>query len=307
MKRALVLFLTAAIGLILVISYVRQAEVLKSTTTSTTAQTTTTQKFVSKFGFNYFPVLEYHHVRRPEGRWSRSPENFRADLEWLRNNNYYPMNLRDILNDFAGLPEGKMPVVLTFDDSSISQFRYLPDGTIDPECAVGILKDFHDQYPGWPMRATFFVLIETNAPSHNIFGQPEHPEYKTKKLKQLVEWGMEVGGHCYSHDRLSDVSEIFARYTLARSAKTLKDLSGQEIVSMATPMGLYPSNEAVFSGKYQKIDYDYKLVCEVSGGWQPVPDHLKFDPRHINRIQTINSEWTKFFSRKVSSLEVNPG
>jgi len=250
-----------------------------------------------KFNFNYFPVLEYHHIRRPEARWSRTPENFRADLEWLRANNYYPINLRDILSGFKGLPQGKKPVVLTFDDSSISQFRYLEDGTIDPECAVGIIKAFHEEHPDWPMRATFFVLIETNASSRNIFGQPEHPKYKEKKLKQLVKWGMEVGGHCYSHDRLSEVSEKFARYTLARSSKTLKELSGQEIISMATPMGLYPSNEAVFSGQYQKIKYDYKLVCEVSGGLQPVPDHPKFDPRHINRIQTIASEWAKFFCR----------
>ncbi len=255
-----------------------------------------------KIDFNYFPVLEYHHVRRPEARWSRSPENFRADLEWLRDNNYYPMNLRDILTGFKGLPKGKVPVILTFDDSTISQFRYLDDGSLDPECAVGVIKAFHDKYPDWPMRGTFFVLIETNAPSHNLFGQKKFAE---KKLRQLVDWGMEIGGHCYSHERLSEISEKFARWTLARSYETLSDMSGQKIVSMATPMGLYPSNEAVFSGQYQKIKYDYKLVCEVSGGMQPVPGHPKFDPRHINRIQAIGPEWTKFFGREFSSLEAN--
>lgn len=249
----------------------------------------------SSFAFKKFPVLEYHLINRPESRWTRTPENLRKDLEWLHANNYYPMNLKDILTGFKGLPKGKTPVVLTFDDSSSSQFRYLEDGTIDPDCAVGVIKAFHDEHPKtWPMRATFFVLIQTNGRDRNLFGQKSSAK---KKLKQLVKWGMEVGGHCYSHDRLSDISPKAARYTLARSAHYLKNIIGQDIVSMATPMGLYPKDESVFSGKYQKIEYDYKLVCEVAGGLQPVPTSKKFDPRHINRIQTISSEWKKFFGR----------
>jgi len=255
-------------------------------------------KTAKDFAFTKFPVLEYHLISRPEARWSRTPENFRKDLEWLYQNNYYPMNLRDILTDFAGLPVGKIPVILTFDDSSSSQFRYLKDGSLDPDCAVGVIKSFHDEHPDdWPMRATFFVLIQTNEPDRNIFGQPGHPEYKEKKLWQLTEWGMEVGSHTYSHERLSKVSPKAARYTLARSYKKLKEMSGQEIVSLATPMGLYPTDESVFSGQYQKIKYDYKLVCEVAGGFQVIPSSPQLNPYHINRIQAIDSEWKKFFGR----------
>ncbi|NQT29987.1 MAG: polysaccharide deacetylase family protein [Candidatus Saganbacteria bacterium] len=250
---------------------------------------------VQEISFKRFPVLEYHLIGRPEARWRRTPENLRGDLEWLYHNNYYPMNLKDILSGFPSLPDGKTPVVLTFDDSSSSQFRYLLDGSLDPECAVGVIRAFHEEHPGeWPMRATFFVLIQTNGPDRNLFGQPEYAE---KKLKQLVSWGMEVAGHTYSHERLSDISPKAARYALARSYLKLKELTGEEIVSMATPMGLYPSDESVFSGKYQKIDYDYKLVCEVAGGLQVVSTSPKFNPHHINRIQAIDSEWKKFFSR----------
>jgi peptidoglycan/xylan/chitin deacetylase (PgdA/CDA1 family) len=250
------------------------------------------------FAFKRFPVLEYHHIRRPEGRWSRTPENFRKDLEWLWHNNYYPMDLRDILNGFKGLPEGKVPVILTFDDSPSNQFRYLPDGSIDPECAVGIIQKFHKEHPReWPMRATFFVLIQTNDRNKNIFGQPERPEHKEKKLRQMTEWGMEVASHTYSHERLSDISPDAARYALARSYKKLKELTGEEIVSIALPMGLYPEDESVFSGHYQKIKYNYRLACEVAGGLQPVPGSPAFRPLHINRIQAIDTEWHKFFGR----------
>ena len=245
--------------------------------------------------YTRFPVLEYHLISRPEARWTRTPDNFRADLEWFLANNYYPMNLKDLLTNFKGLPAGKTPVVLTFDDSSSSQFRYLADGKLDPDCAVGIIKAFHDKHPKeWPMRATFFIVIGTNNPDRNLFGQKELAE---KKLKQLTSFGMEVASHTYWHDQLSKVKPEFARYTLAKSVKVLSDMSGQKIVSLATPMGLYPQDESVFKGKYQNIEYDLKLVCEVAGGLQVPPDCPKFNPYHINRIQTIASEWKKFFGR----------
>ena len=249
------------------------------------------------FAFTKFPVLEYHHIREPEARWSRTPDNFRKDLEWLYKNNYYPMNMKDILTNFKGLPKGKTPVVFTFDDSPSNQFRYLKDGSIDPNCAVGIIKSFHEKHPSdWPMRATFFVLIQTNGADRNLFGQKG---FEKKKLQELVKMGMEVGSHTYSHDRLSDISPKAARYTLARSSKYLKDIVGEDIVSLALPMGLYPADESVFSGKYQKITYDYKLAAEVSGGLQVDPSSPKFNPHHIARIQTIDSEWKKFFGRHI--------
>ena len=248
----------------------------------------------STLAANRFPVLEYHLIKNPEARWSRTPDNFRRDLEWLYSHNYYPFNFKDLLNNLNGLPKGKTPVILTFDDSSSSQFRYLSDGRLDPDCAVGILKAFHDQHRDWPLRATFFIVIGTNNPDRNIFGQPE---YRGKKLKQLSEWGMEVASHTYWHDRLNKTRPEMARYSLARSVDTLRKLSGQEIVSLALPMGLYPTDESIFSGQYQKVKYDLKLEAEVAGGLQPMPGSKDFNPRHIHRIQTIASEWNKFFGR----------
>ncbi|MGB9612924.1 MAG: hypothetical protein ACPL4K_01935, partial [Candidatus Margulisiibacteriota bacterium] len=61
-------------------------------------------KIFPAVAFETFPVLEYHLIGRPEGRWQRTPENFRKDLEWLYQNGYYPFNLRDVLKGFKGLP-----------------------------------------------------------------------------------------------------------------------------------------------------------------------------------------------------------
>jgi len=233
--------------------------------------------------FETFPVLEYHLIGRPEKRWQRTPEKFRADLEWLYANDYYPFNLRDCLDGFPGLPPGKKPVVLTFDDSTIGQFNYLTDGQLDPDCAVGIIKKIHDRYPAdWPLKGTFFVLIETDAADHNLFGQPESA---AKKLRQLTEWGMELGVHTYSHDRLDRLSPAAARRSIERSLMTLAKFTSQEIISLSLPLGKYPRDLSVIR--------QFKLIAEVAGGRNPV----KFDPLHVKRIQALDSEWQKFFNR----------
>ena len=235
-----------------------------------------------KIAFVKFPVLEYHMIGRPEGRWQRTPENFRSDLEWLYANNYYPLNLRDLLDGFGSVPAGRRPVVLTFDDSTTGQFNYLPDGKLDPESAAGILKAFHDKYPDWPLKATFFVLVETSAPSHNLFGQPE---LAGRKLRELSAWGMEIGAHTYSHDRLDKISAAAARRSLDRELATLAKFVSAEVVSLSVPEGKYPADLSVLA--------KFRLVTEVAGGLNPV----KYDPLHIKRIQAIDAEWRKFFRR----------
>ncbi|MGH7418303.1 MAG: hypothetical protein ACREKB_11060, partial [Candidatus Rokuibacteriota bacterium] len=81
-------------------------------------------------------ILEYHKIDYPEERWTRTPENFRRDLETLYARGYRLLALNDLLDGRITLPAGTTPVVLTFDDSSPGQFRYLQrngDLEIDPK------------------------------------------------------------------------------------------------------------------------------------------------------------------------------
>ena len=146
-------------------------------------------------------VLEYHRVGgdpyfAPE--WTISTEEMRRELEYLYENDYFPVNFRDLLRGTMDVPAGKTPVVLTFDDSSDTQFTMVREGgewVPDPHGAVGVLTDFHREHPDWPLRATFFVLPAADPPN-NLFGQPELEE---EKLRFLVENGMEVGTHTLWH------------------------------------------------------------------------------------------------------------
>ena len=106
-------------------------------------------------------VLEYHKVDYPEERWTRTPENFRRDLETLYARGYRLQSLNDLLDGKITVPAGFSPVILTFDDSSPGQFRYVEQGgtlVVDPKCAVGVLEAFIAEKPDFGRGATFFVL-----------------------------------------------------------------------------------------------------------------------------------------------------
>ena len=106
-------------------------------------------------------ILEYHKIDYPEERWTRTPENFRRDLETLYARGYRLQSLNALLDGRITTPSGTTPVVLTFDDSSPGQFRYVErNGTleIDPKCAVGVLERFIQEKPDFGRAATFFSL-----------------------------------------------------------------------------------------------------------------------------------------------------
>ena len=110
-------------------------------------------------------VMEYHRFGPKEERWTRTPANFRKDLEFFYNNGYVTINARDLADRKINIPAGKKPLVLTFDDATDVQFRYLkgsdgkPDPTkIDPDCAIGMLDAFAQKHPDFGTAGTFFVL-----------------------------------------------------------------------------------------------------------------------------------------------------
>jgi hypothetical protein len=139
-------------------------------------------------------ILEYHKIDYPEERWTRTPENFRRDLETLYARGYRLQSLNGLVEGRITVPAGTTPVVLTFDDSSAGQFRYVEhNGTleIDPKSGVGVLEAFIREKPDFGRAATFFVLPGAKAPN-NLFNQPEH---EGRKLRWLVEQGYELGNH----------------------------------------------------------------------------------------------------------------
>src|SRR5947208_3872572 len=142
-------------------------------------------------------ILEYHKIDYPEERWTRTPENFRRDLETLYAKGYRLINLGDLLDRRIALPAGTTPVVLTFDDSSPGPFRYLEkNGTleIDPKSGVGILEAFFKEHPDFGRGGTFYVLPGASPPNR-LFNQPA---LEGEKRQYLVRQGYELGSDTVS-------------------------------------------------------------------------------------------------------------
>lgn len=238
--------------------------------------------------FGLIPVLEYHKIGTPETQWTRTPANFRKDLALLQTAGFYPINLADLAAGAIEVPAGKSPIVLTFDDSSPGQFRVLDDGSVDPDCAVGIMQHAVKS-GGWASKASFYVLLDVRPDDNVIFGQPDA---QTQKLRDLVSWGYEVGGHTVTHLNLKRASLQESRKQLAVSAATIEKYVGgsYKVRTMSVPFGEYPKDDSLLaSGEYDGMTYAYKAAVEVSGGSTPSPFTAAFRPLHIPRIQVTGS------------------
>ncbi len=253
-------------------------------------------------------ILEYHQIGEPEGRWTRTPANFRRDLERLRERGYRLAGLTEVVRGNLTLPRGTSPVVLTFDDSSPGQFRYLERNgrlEIDPDSAVGILEAFARAHPDFGLRATFYVLPGAAQP-HRLFGQPEH---EARKLNYLVGRGFEIGNHTLWHANLSRYPESNVKKQLAQAQQWIGQLvPGYRLQTLALPMGAYPKelSWAITDG----VTYRHDAVLRVAGGAAPSPFSRRFDPYRLPRIQAIESEldsWLRRFERRHEERFVSDG
>ena len=237
-------------------------------------------------------ILEYHLIGEPEADWKRTAPNFRKDLEMLYENGYYPISMSNYVDGKINVPAGKTPFVMTFDDSSQGQFRYLKQGdklVIDPQCAIGMMEQFKKEHPDFPMTATFYLLPAIK-PGLRLFGQEE---YIKQKLEYLVKNGYELGNHSYWHQNLGKTDDAGVQKQLSLAVKAIQSyIPGYNIRSLALPLGVHPKNQVLeHDGAYQETKYHHDSVLLVGSGPAPSPFAAKFNPYKLERIQAGDTGW----------------
>jgi peptidoglycan/xylan/chitin deacetylase (PgdA/CDA1 family) len=256
-------------------------------------------------------ILEYHKVDQPEERWTRTPANFRGDLERLWERGYRLVALNDLLDGRIAIPRGTTPIVLTFDDSSPGQFRLIErngEWVLDPDCAVGILEAFERQHPEFGRAATFYVLPGADPPNR-LFNQKE---LAGRKLQYLAAHGYEIGNHTLWHANLAKYPERVVRGQLATAQEWIqRHVPGYRIRTLALPMGAYPRDiRWAIEGAEGQTAYRHDAILQVAGGASPSPHARAFDPFHLPRIQAIESElahWLGYFDRNPQERYVSDG
>lgn len=255
------------------------------------------------------PVMEYHRFGPKEERWTRTPDNFRKDLEFFYNNDYVTVTAGDMVEGKINIPAGKKPVVFTFDDATDQQFRYLkgPDGkikrdasgkpAIDPDCVVGMMDAFYAKHPDFGRAATFYVL-----PSGF-----EQDGVIQEKFKYLADTGREVGNHTWSHDNMSKMGVAQVEKEITKDQHFIHQQLGDSyaVRTLALPFGIAPRAEdafkAVSNGGSGADAYHFKALFLVGSNPSVSPYDKKFKPTAVPRIQGIDGKESQFltwFNRK---------
>jgi peptidoglycan/xylan/chitin deacetylase (PgdA/CDA1 family) len=256
-------------------------------------------------------ILEYHKIDYPEERWTRTPENFLRDLERLYAGGYRLMALNDLIDGRITVPAGTTPVVLTFDDSSPGQFRYLErDQTaeIDPKSGIGVLEAFIREHPDFGRAATFYVLPGASRPNR-LFDQPAH---ERRKLQYLISRGYEIGNHTLWHANLGKYDERIVREQVAEAQVWIqRHVPDYRPRTLALPHGVYPKDVAwVLNGTVKGAAYRHDAILMVAGGAAPSPFSRAFDPIHLPRIQAVERDlttWLTYFERHPDDRFVSDG
>jgi len=258
-------------------------------------------------------VLMLHSIGDEDGVWEISADSFRKDLEYLHNNDYYLVSLKDFVEGNMDVPAGKTPVVLTFDDGLNNNFNILEeDGElkIDPNCAVGIMENFKKENPDFNSTATFYIY------GTNPFRQPEYIEYK---LNFLIENGYDVGNHTYNHADLSDISnkdEIV--YQIGKQVELINEyIPDYKVDTFSIPFGLRPDEKLedfMMEGNYEGTEY--KNIAALDVGSHPSYSWVdnRFDTYRIPRIRVSSTEefqesedWYEYFENNHDKRYISDG
>jgi len=211
------------------------------------------------------PVLMYHQlVAHPAGDYDQTPAQFRIEL-----------TAGALADRRVDLPAGTSPMVLTFDDSTLSQYAELPDGRVAPNCAVGILLSVARAYGELRPVASFYV----NA--HPFGG-------RAAALRTLAHLGMELGDHTATHANLGRLDAGGVQRELARGQVVITSaVRGATVSTMALPYGVLPRHRALaHAGASAGTSYEFRGVLLVGAGPAGSPYAKGFAPEALPRMRS---------------------
>ena len=221
------------------------------------------------------PVLMYHQIiDNPRSTDDRTPAEFRAEIQMLYDEGYRPVTATDYAAGEIDLPAGTHPVVLTFDDSTISQAQIGPDGEPEPDTALGMLEAFGKEHPDFHPTGTFYV---------NTY--PE-PFVDAAVLPWLAAHGYEIGAHTRSHALLHRLSEAAVQAQIGRNVAEIEaSVPGYRVTTFATTGGIYPANrELARRGVHDGVPYEFSAVFGVDAINAFSPFSVGFNPYAIPRV-----------------------
>jgi len=202
------------------------------------------------------PILMYHNIDYKNDMLSVTPENFNAQLMFLKKRNYNVISLNELVNIFVY--NKKIPakaVVITFDDGKENNFTN----------AYRFIKAYR-------LPATMFVI-----PGHCGW-----EGYLTKQeLKEMSQNGIDIASHTLNDVWLPDCSDLQLVEEIYGSKKALEEITGKKVDFISYPLGGFN-----YKVKLAVMKSGYRGGCAVSPGRATA----NYDIYAFKRIKVTNKD-----------------
>ena len=189
------------------------------------------------------PILMFHRFSSlGSGDYNIAVSDFRKILAVLSKPEYCLIDLAEYAQaDFMEGCQGKKPFAISMDDGHPSQFRFLKNGSLDPESGLGAL------FAVFPKaRATMFLNVSNG-------GAPFGTASK-QKITWLRQHNIVIGNHSFSHSNMAKLSSA----GVVRELDAVCAYFGQGSMLLAYPYGLMPP----------KPVNTYKTKCQIQAAFR---------------------------------------
>lgn len=220
------------------------------------------------------PILMYHYIRvNPDPNdkigagLSVTPDNFNAQLDYLKNHSYQTITLDDLILALAGTKQlPARPIILTFDD--------------------GYADFYSTAFPALKQR-------QMQATAYIITGFVGKSDYLTwNQIKELDKSGLiTIGAHTVNHVDLPKVTSKIAQDEIENSKQTLAKQLGHAINHFCYPSGKY--NDATIT---LVKNAGYLSATTVAGG----TTHSYNDRYQLTRVRINGSTSLQSFATLVA-------
>ncbi|MEV6737721.1 polysaccharide deacetylase family protein [Streptomyces sp. NPDC051104] len=170
------------------------------------------------------PILMYHSVATAPNEATRAlsvaPEAFREQMALLADLKFTPVTTADLARSWReGGPLPERPVLITFDDGYEGVHRH----------ALPVLARHG-------FASTLFVSTGWIRGAHHIGGGLD-TMLDWHQVRDLVDAGVEIGGHSHTHPQLDQLPDDALWFELLRCKEIIADELGARPVSFAYPYG----------------------------------------------------------------------
>lgn len=232
------------------------------------------------------PVIMYHAILdNPPSVYQRSCEGFVEDLTYMYEHDFVTISNQDYINFNITIPEGKTPILITFDDGEPGTFDLVKneDGSYSPrkDTAIYFMEEFYKEHPDFGKNAILY--INGHAGTFN-----DEKTDKSIPLEDKIKWlfdnGYEVSNHTSGHINMSKGTSSDIQNQIATVDKQIKEINPNAILnSIAYPFGARPKEDYVITnGSYDGYNYSYLI------GFREGPSKPRFYPIICNQFENLN-------------------